>query len=99
MELTLSVLVAWILVGLVIGGLARLLVPGRQSIGIALTIIIGIVAAILGGVIATAIVGAGHPVVGFVVALLAAALLVSTFTTGGFSRHRSGRSRRRWMRW
>jgi len=104
MTLTLSVIVVWLLIGLVIGGLARLLVPGRQHIGILLTILIGVVAAILAGIITTAIVGVGHPLITFVVALFAAALLVSAFTTRGYARYRSrGRGRyhrtRHWLRW
>lgn len=99
MELTLSVLITWILIGLVIGGLARLLVPGKQRIGILLTILIGIASAIIAGIIATAVIGAGHPVVTFVVALVAAALLVSGFSTRGYAHYRGrGGSRRRW-RW
>jgi uncharacterized membrane protein YeaQ/YmgE (transglycosylase-associated protein family) len=101
MTLTLSVIVAWILIGLVIGGLARLLVPGRQYIGLVATILIGIVAAILAGIVTTAIIGVGHQVITFIVALIAAALLVSAFTTRGYQHYRSrGRYRsRRWLRW
>ena len=68
MTLTASVIIVWLLIGLVIGGLARLLVPGRQHIGLILTILIGIVAALLGGIITTAIIGAGHAVITFMVA-------------------------------
>jgi len=50
MTLTASVIIVWLLIGLVIGGLARLLVPGRQHIGLIMTILIGIVAALLGGI-------------------------------------------------
>ena len=46
MTLTASVIIAWLLIGLVIGGLARLLVPGRQHVGLIMTILIGIVAAL-----------------------------------------------------
>jgi uncharacterized membrane protein YeaQ/YmgE (transglycosylase-associated protein family) len=107
MTLTVSVLVVWLLIGLVIGGLARLLVPGRQHIGLLMTILIGIVAAIVAGIVTTAIVGVGHPVITFVVALIAAALLVSAFTTRGYGRYRSRRSpgyryrgrRPSWTRW
>jgi len=102
MTLTLSVLITWLIIGLVVGGLARLLVPGRQHIGIVLTILIGVVAALVAGIITTAIVGIGHPVIAFVVALLAAALLVSAFTTRGYGYYhrRGGRSRtRRRFRW
>ncbi|MEU5550040.1 MULTISPECIES: GlsB/YeaQ/YmgE family stress response membrane protein [unclassified Micromonospora] len=41
-----------IIIGLVIGALGRLVVPGRQRIPILLTILIGIVAAILGTLVA-----------------------------------------------
>ncbi|GAA0469248.1 transglycosylase [Paractinoplanes deccanensis] len=44
-----------IVVGLIIGALGRLVVPGRQSIPIWLTILIGVVAAILGTFIAAAL--------------------------------------------
>jgi uncharacterized membrane protein YeaQ/YmgE (transglycosylase-associated protein family) len=99
MTLTLSVIIAWLLIGLVVGGLARLIVPGRQHIGLILTILIGIVAALLGGIITTALIGAGHTVITFIVALIAAALLVSAFTTRGYGRYRGrGRRSRRW-RW
>jgi uncharacterized membrane protein YeaQ/YmgE (transglycosylase-associated protein family) len=98
MTITASVIIVWLLIGLVIGGLARLLVPGRQHIGLIMTILIGIVAAVLGGIITTAIIGAGHAIITFVVALVAAALLVSAFTTRGYGRYRS-RSRRRSRRW
>jgi len=98
MRLTASVLIAWLLIGLVVGGLARLLVPGRQHIGLMLTIGIGMVAALLGGIITTALMGAGHAVITFIVALVAAAVLVSAFTTRGYGRYRSRRRRLRW-RW
>ena len=99
MTLTGSVIIVWLLIGLVIGGLARLLVPGRQHIGLILTIGIGIVAALLGGIITTALIGAGHAVITFIVALIAAALLVSAFTTRGYARYRTRRRRRLNWRW
>jgi uncharacterized membrane protein YeaQ/YmgE (transglycosylase-associated protein family) len=96
MTITVSLIVAWFLIGLVIGGLARLLVPGRQHMGLLITVLIGIVAAVAGGIVTTAIVGAGHTVITFIVALVAAALLVSAFSTRGYGRY--GR-RRRHVRW
>jgi uncharacterized membrane protein YeaQ/YmgE (transglycosylase-associated protein family) len=44
-----------IIIGLVIGALGRLVVPGRQPIPIWLTIVIGIVAALIGTAIAGAV--------------------------------------------
>lgn len=48
-----------IFIGLIIGALGRLVVPGRQKIPIWLTILIGIVAAVLGTFVARAL-GVAH---------------------------------------
>ena len=50
-----SGLVSAIVIGIVIGILGRLVVPGRQRIGIIWTILIGIVAALIGSFIAHAV--------------------------------------------
>ncbi|MEU8045585.1 GlsB/YeaQ/YmgE family stress response membrane protein [Micromonospora echinofusca] len=44
-----------IIIGLVIGALGRLVVPGKQNIPIWLTLLIGVVAAILGTLVAGAL--------------------------------------------
>jgi uncharacterized membrane protein YeaQ/YmgE (transglycosylase-associated protein family) len=44
-----------IIIGLVIGALGRLVLPGRQKISIWLTLLIGIVAALIGTFLAAAI--------------------------------------------
>jgi uncharacterized membrane protein YeaQ/YmgE (transglycosylase-associated protein family) len=43
-----------LIIGLIIGALGRLVVPGRQSMPIWLTMLIGIVAALLGTILAAA---------------------------------------------
>jgi uncharacterized membrane protein YeaQ/YmgE (transglycosylase-associated protein family) len=48
-------IISAIIIGAIIGMLGRLVVPGRQSMPIWLTIVVGIVAALLGSVIAKAI--------------------------------------------
>jgi uncharacterized membrane protein YeaQ/YmgE (transglycosylase-associated protein family) len=48
-------IISAIVVGLIIGALARLVLPGRQNISILLTIVVGIVAALLGTWIAGAL--------------------------------------------
>jgi uncharacterized membrane protein YeaQ/YmgE (transglycosylase-associated protein family) len=45
-------IISAIIIGLIIGALGRLVVPGRQSIPIWLTLLVGIGAALLGSVIA-----------------------------------------------
>jgi uncharacterized membrane protein YeaQ/YmgE (transglycosylase-associated protein family) len=46
--MTITGIIMAIVIGAIVGALARLVLPGRQNIGILLTIIIGIVAALLG---------------------------------------------------
>jgi uncharacterized membrane protein YeaQ/YmgE (transglycosylase-associated protein family) len=102
MVITATVLIGWIITGLVIGGLGRLLTPGRQHIGILLTILIGIAAAVVGGVVTAAIIGAGHVIVTFIVSLIVAAFIVSATTTRGYAAYRRPRrrpTRRARVRW
>ncbi|MFI6824243.1 GlsB/YeaQ/YmgE family stress response membrane protein [Micromonospora sp. NPDC050187] len=44
-----------LIIGLIIGALGRLVVPGRQSIPIWLTLLIGVIAAVLGTLVAGAL--------------------------------------------
>ncbi|MFI9646480.1 GlsB/YeaQ/YmgE family stress response membrane protein [Streptomyces sp. NPDC052040] len=50
-----SGIISAIVIGLVIGVLGRLVVPGRQHIGVLWTIVVGIVAAFIGAGIASAL--------------------------------------------
>jgi uncharacterized membrane protein YeaQ/YmgE (transglycosylase-associated protein family) len=53
--MTITGVITAILVGIVVGVLGRLLVPGKQPIGMLVTIVIGIVGAFLGTAIARAL--------------------------------------------
>ncbi|WNG93876.1 GlsB/YeaQ/YmgE family stress response membrane protein [Mycobacterium sp. ITM-2016-00318] len=53
--MTVTGIISAILIGLVIGILGRLVVPGKQNIPIWLTIVVGIVAAFLGTALARAL--------------------------------------------
>lgn len=46
--MTIESILGAIIIGAVIGALGRLVLPGRQDIGIVLTVIVGIVAALIG---------------------------------------------------
>ena len=46
--MTISSILGAIVIGAVIGALGRLVLPGKQDIGILLTIVVGIVAALIG---------------------------------------------------
>ncbi len=55
MHITLTGIILAIVIGAVIGALGRLVLPGRQNIGVVATILVGIVAAIVGTIIAGAL--------------------------------------------
>ena len=79
-----------IIVGAIVGGLGRLVIRGKQQISLLMTIVIGIVAALIGTFLAVRL-GVGSWVEFFIQVALAA-IGVSLYTGGGRSR---GRSRRR----
>ncbi|HEX2283534.1 MAG TPA: GlsB/YeaQ/YmgE family stress response membrane protein [Mycobacterium sp.] len=53
--MTITGIISAILIGIVVGALGRLVVPGRQNISILVTILVGIVSAFIGTAIARAI--------------------------------------------
>lgn len=67
----------WIIFGLVVGVLAKLLMPGRDPGGIIVTMVLGIAGALVGGFIGRLLgwYAPGEPA-GFVMALLGAVLLL-----------------------
>jgi uncharacterized membrane protein YeaQ/YmgE (transglycosylase-associated protein family) len=74
-------LLGFLIVGLIIGALARLLKPGKQNLSMLATLGLGCVGALIGGIVAT-LLGTGTlteiDFLGFVVAVIAAVLLVGT---------------------
>lgn len=48
-DLDISSILGYILIGLVVGLLARLVVPGRTRIGLLATIVVGVIGAVVGG--------------------------------------------------
>jgi uncharacterized membrane protein YeaQ/YmgE (transglycosylase-associated protein family) len=50
-------ILSWLLFGLVAGAIARLVVRGRQPIGCLATIAVGVVGALLGGLIGNVVLG------------------------------------------
>ncbi|MDQ3612108.1 MAG: hypothetical protein M4D85_10995 [Actinomycetota bacterium] len=72
-------MIGFIVAGLIIGALARLIKPGRQNIGLLATLALGLVGSVIGGVIAN-LLGTGSifelNILGFIVAVIAAVLLI-----------------------
>jgi uncharacterized membrane protein YeaQ/YmgE (transglycosylase-associated protein family) len=72
------------LTGLVVGALARLVLPGRQNISLLATALIGIAASLLGGILAN-VFDAGW-VIQFLVAVALAAIGITLFSSPEFRR-------------
>lgn len=75
-----SILLSWLLCGLIVGMIARFVVPGPQSMSLFLTMVLGIVGAVVGGFLYSLIQGApsepfslsGNAWHGWIVAILGA---------------------------
>jgi uncharacterized membrane protein YeaQ/YmgE (transglycosylase-associated protein family) len=52
-------ILAWILLGLVAGALAKFIMPGQQGGGLVLTTVLGVVGAMVGGFLGTYVLGFG----------------------------------------
>ena len=85
-------MIGFIVAGLVIGVLARLIKPGKQNLSMVATLVLGLVGSVIGGVVAN-VLGTGGifelNILGFIVAVIAAVLLI------GVAEGASGRSRTR----
>jgi uncharacterized membrane protein YeaQ/YmgE (transglycosylase-associated protein family) len=68
----LTAIIFWIIVGLIAGALAKLIMPGDDPGGIIVTIILGIVGAVLGGFILSLLgIGGGASSGGFIYSIIA----------------------------
>lgn len=72
-------MIGFIVAGLVIGVLARLIKPGKQNLGLVMTLLLGLAGSVIGGLLAN-VLGTGDifelNVVGFIAAVVAAVLLI-----------------------
>lgn len=72
-------IIGFLVFGIVVGALARLIKPGQQNLSLVMTLLLGIVGSVIGGVIASFL-GTGSimelNVIGAIVAVIAAVLLI-----------------------
>ena len=82
-------IIGWIIFGLIVGAVAKLLMPGRDPGGFVITMALGVIGALLGGFIGRAVgwYRPGDPV-GFVLAVIGAIILLVAYRAiaGGRSR-------------
>jgi len=69
-------IIVLLIMGLIIGALARLLVPGRDSMSLPMTMLIGVVGTLVSGFIGRAIFGADGRFGSFLLALVVTVVLV-----------------------
>jgi uncharacterized membrane protein YeaQ/YmgE (transglycosylase-associated protein family) len=72
----------WLIIGLIAGALARLIMPGRDPMGIIGTILLGIVGSIIGGLVSVAIWGSGpngYRPAGLILSILGAIVVLWTW--------------------
>jgi uncharacterized membrane protein YeaQ/YmgE (transglycosylase-associated protein family) len=92
-------MIGFIVAGLIIGALARLLIPGRQKIGLLWTLLLGLAGSVIGGTIAN-LIGTGDiwelNVIGFIAAVLSSVALLVVAERAGLGqppdRKRLGRA-------
>ena len=76
-------ILSWIVVGLIAGALAKLIMPGRDPGGIIVTMLIGIVGAVIGGFLVGLVVGGdtitGINITTILVATLGAIVLLAVY--------------------
>jgi uncharacterized membrane protein YeaQ/YmgE (transglycosylase-associated protein family) len=95
----LTALLFWIIVGLIAGALAKLIMPGDDPGGIIVTIIIGIVGAVLGGWLLSLVgigggAGSGGWIFNVIAGIIGAVILLAIYRAFVGGRSRGGRSRR-----
>jgi uncharacterized membrane protein YeaQ/YmgE (transglycosylase-associated protein family) len=79
-----GLIIGMIVIGLIVGLLGRLIVPGRDPIGIVPTILLGIAGSIAGGFIGRAIFHSRGP--HFILSVICAALLIVLLRRSGAGR-------------
>lgn len=83
-------IILWIVFGLIVGVVAKFVMPGPDPGGMIVTIVLGIVGALLGGWIGRALgmYQTGQPV-GFIMAVIGAIVILAIYRLAFSGRHRS----------
>jgi uncharacterized membrane protein YeaQ/YmgE (transglycosylase-associated protein family) len=69
-------IIGWLLFGLVVGAIAKFLMPGRDPGGWIVTILLGVAGSFVGGFLATTLLGRGDSTAGWIGSIVGAMLLL-----------------------
>lgn len=69
-------IIGWILFGLVVGAIAKFLMPGRDPGGWIVTILLGVAGSFVGGFLATALLGRQDQTAGWIGSIIGAIVLL-----------------------
>jgi uncharacterized membrane protein YeaQ/YmgE (transglycosylase-associated protein family) len=69
-------IIGWLLFGLVVGAIAKFLMPGRDPGGWIVTILLGIAGSFVGGFLATALLGHNQQTAGWIGSIIGAMVLL-----------------------
>jgi uncharacterized membrane protein YeaQ/YmgE (transglycosylase-associated protein family) len=76
-------IISWIVFGLIVGAVARFVMPGRQNMGLFMTILLGVVGSFAGGVVSAVIFGsieAGVRPSGWIMSIFGAILVLFLYS-------------------
>jgi len=87
---TIGAIIGWVFFGIIVGAIARMLVPGRQPMGMMMTMLLGIVGSLAGGFLSWVFTGGidnpYHPA-GWIMSVIGAILVVWISTRTAAHRH------------
>jgi uncharacterized membrane protein YeaQ/YmgE (transglycosylase-associated protein family) len=72
-------ILGWLLFGLIVGAIARLIMPGKDPGGWIVTILLGIAGSFVGGFLAQALIGAGDNTAGWIGSIIGAITLLAIY--------------------
>ena len=80
-----TTIIVTVILGAIIGALARLVLPGKQNISTVVTVILGILGALIGSWVWTGLLGGGDTNgidwIALIIGVIAAALLIVAYTS------------------
>ena len=72
-------IISWLIFGLIVGAIAKFLMPGRDAGGWVATILLGIAGSFVGGFLAQVLLGSGNQTAGWIGSIIGAMVLLGIY--------------------